>query len=175
MSSAIPAIIMAGQDIKEKTTLEEQVKYYVKRDGERYLYDINKALVRIYGKPVIEHVLESAVSSPIDSIVIVGPAEVGEWLGKSEYAGRVLFSEQGEERVENVLRGKEALGKTGPTLLLAGDLPLLNYRNKCIEEMLDEALVEEAVVAAPVISRTYARNQWGELFRPENSWASVGS
>jgi len=148
MSSTIAVVLAAGRSTRMKS-------------------DVPKVLHPVCGRPMIEYVLDAARSAGADRLVVV----VGHRsdLVRAALSGHsdVVFAEQTEQQGTGhaVMMCEAALaGHTGPSLILAGDTPLL--RGASLKALLDR---RQALQAACVIgtARTENNEGLGRIVRDE--------
>ncbi|RNB82750.1 bifunctional UDP-N-acetylglucosamine diphosphorylase/glucosamine-1-phosphate N-acetyltransferase GlmU [Brevibacillus fluminis] len=139
--------------------------------GTRMKSKLYKVLHPVCGKPMVQHVVDTLADMQVKDVVVVvghGADAVKETLGDS-----VSYALQAEQ-LGTAHAVQQAIpfltGKTGTTLLLYGDVPLLS--KETLQELLDfhleqqaAATVLTAVLPDPTGYGRIVRNESGEVVR----------
>ncbi|MGO0058520.1 bifunctional UDP-N-acetylglucosamine diphosphorylase/glucosamine-1-phosphate N-acetyltransferase GlmU [Brevibacillus fluminis] len=139
--------------------------------GTRMKSKLYKVLHPVCGKPMVQHVVDTLADMQVKDVVVVvghGADAVKETLGDS-----VAYALQAEQ-LGTAHAVQQAIpfltGKTGTTLLLYGDVPLLS--KETLQELLDYHLEQQAaatvltaVLPDPTGYGRIVRNESGEVVR----------
>ena len=117
--------------------------------GSRMKLPIEKPLLEINGKKLIEYVLDALEkSNNIDNIHIAvsanGP-ETGKWL-ESYSSDLNLINTPGSGYVSDMVVAVKSAGIKGPVLMVMADLPLIS------SEMIDEVIAKYHTIPQPALS-----------------------
>ncbi len=107
----------------------------------------NEALLPIAGKPMLAYVLEALLScEAVEGIVVVGP---GHHVGG--VAKHLTVVEPGENIVENIRRGADAIPQGAELLLCTSDIPLITA--EMLEDFLANCTKAEAGFYMPIVKK----------------------
>jgi len=123
------AIILMGADPLYGERTLKTIANGVKHLGERYVYDIWRYEIELFGKSIANYILDATDESSLlgkRAIVVPGNVERSEFF-RGVLQGRVkpyIFMESGT-RIQNVLNALEILDTDKPVMIICGDLPLV--------------------------------------------------
>lgn len=115
-------------------------------DKERYIsYDLRRYLIEFDGDPLYNRIIKAVTESKrIDRVALVGHPEL-----KAHVGDDVIFQEMGASKLDNALRGWEALGRPkSPVAYIPSDTPTVTAKD--IDELVD--LLSEGDFSYPLIS-----------------------
>lgn len=117
--------------------------------GSRMKLPIEKPLLEINGKKLIEYVLDAlAESNNIDNIHIAvsanGP-ETSKWL-TTHFRDLNIINTPGSGYVSDMVNAVKSAGINGPVLMIMADLPLIS------SEMIDEVITKYHTIPQPALS-----------------------
>ncbi len=116
---------------------------------------ISRAMLPLGDKTMLQWVVDALRgSSSIGRIVAVGDVAA---------QGIDLVIESGENLVENIRRGIDALGAQGQVLVVCSDIPLLT--SEAVEDFVSRASRLEADMAYPIIPRAHCEARFPGLKR----------
>lgn len=127
------ALVLAGQTDTSAFPEEEGIS--------------NESLLKVGGKPMLYYVIEALSGcESIEEIVLVGPPDQ-----LKEVAGDCIMVESGDNIVENIRRGAEAVPADGRLLICGSDIPLI--KSEIIERFLNSCREQEASFYMPIVSK----------------------
>jgi hypothetical protein len=151
----IPLVILAGYSQKPKILTKLAIGFSYIFNHERYLWDVEKSVMLLKDKSLLEIMLENIEDSKkIDrTVYVVGTENVGRIVEdfKSDSID-VKFVPQGESLGENMALCYDETKTDGHVLFLTSDLP--EVHGKDIDEMLDDINFTAPLILSYIKSST---------------------
>ncbi|MFH1590867.1 MAG: hypothetical protein ABIC95_02980 [archaeon] len=154
-------IYLAGVDSISLEGAARKRRAKFRTDGEVYLYGMDRPLIEIDGKAILEYTLETA--SIFDEAVVVGTIGIEKWLVEKQAERKyehIEFIQQVEDRIENMLVGSQDMTPEEWGLVVCADLALLDKPS--LESLLEELgaeLKDERSMVWPYISKNDVKIQ----------------
>lgn len=117
---------------------------------------VNKAMVEINGRPMIQYVIEVLLSIPsIESIVIVGEKEPMAFLVKEQVKGIIQAT---GDMIGNVIEGEKFFNDNKNILLVSSDIPMIT--REAILDFIDKSKEYSVDLCYPIIERSTCENKY---------------